>query len=158
MDLKSYCDDVYHRYIGAKLQPVLDNLIQLKKMGIWVEVTTLVVPGVNDKMEEMKGIASFIQNELGKDTPWHVSRFFPNYQMDQVPPTDVQFLYSAREIGLSNGLEYVYIGNVEEETNTFCPVCRKLIIRRQGFRIVEKHIRNGKCHFCQNPIAGVGLG
>ncbi len=158
VDLKSMSEDVYHRYIGAKLQPVLDNLVHLKKQGVWIEVTTLVIPGVNDKMEEMKGIASFILNELGKETPWHISRFFPNYQMQDTPPTDVQLLQSARETGLAQGLENVYMGNVGEETNTFCPICKKPVIRRQGYWIVENNVRNGKCRFCENPIAGVGLG
>ncbi len=158
VDLKSFREEVYRRYIGAKLQPVLDNLVCLKKMGKWVEVTTLVVPGVNDNMDEMKDIVSFILDELGRDTPWHISRFFPNYQMDHIPPTDVQFMHSVRETALAQGMDYVYMGNVGEETNTFCPACKKPVIRRQGYWIVENHVQNGKCRFCENPISGVGLG
>ena len=112
VDLKSFSDEFYKRVCGARLQPVLDNLIKIKKAGIHLEVTTLIIPGENDSEKELKQIAEFIVEKLGADTPWHVSRFFPAYKMNNLPPTPVEKIYQAVEIGKKTGIKYVYAGNV----------------------------------------------
>jgi len=112
IDLKAFSEEFYQEVCGAKLKPVLENLVEIKKRRIWLEVTTLIIPGKNDSEKELKQIAGFIKNELGDDTPWHVSRFFPYYKLKDVPPTPVEKVYQATEIGKKAGLKYVYAGNV----------------------------------------------
>jgi len=159
VDLKAFREETYRRYVGARLGPVLDSLKAMKRLGIWLEVTTLVVPGVNDDPAELKDAAEFVANELGVDTPWHISRFFPAYKMADVPPTPISTLSQAREIGLEAGLRYVYVGNVLGEENTFCPSCGRLLIRRAGYRILENHVQpDGRCPDCGTLVAGVEMG
>jgi len=160
VDLKAFRDETYRKYVGARLQPVLDSLRRMRQLGIWLEVTTLVIPGVNDEEAELRDAAQFVAQELGTDTPWHISRFFPAYKMMDTPPTPVETLRRAREIGLTGGLRYVYVGNVPDEgsQDTTCPACGRLLIRRHGFSIVANHIRDGRCPDCGTPIAGVGMG
>jgi pyruvate formate lyase activating enzyme len=157
IDLKAFRKKTYHRYVGAGLQPVLDSMKAMKRMGIWLEVTTLVIPGLNDDSVELRDEAQFIANELGVDTPWHISRFFPAYKMTDVPPTPLATLQRARQIGLEEGLHYVYVGNIPDDRgqDTFCPECSHLLIRRQGYGIAENQIRVGRCPTCDTPIAGV---
>lgn len=112
IDLKAFTEEFYQEVCGATLKPVLENLIEIKKRRIWLEITTLIIPGKNDSEKELKQIAEFIKNEVGADTPWHVSRFFPYYKMKDVPPTPVEKVYQAVEIGKKVGLKYVYPGNV----------------------------------------------
>jgi pyruvate formate lyase activating enzyme len=118
VDLKAFRKKTYHRYVGAGLQPVLDSMKTMKRMGIWLEVTTLVIPGLNDDSAELRDEAQFIANELGVDTPWHISRFFPAYKMTDVPPTPLATLQRARQIGLEEGLHYVYVGNIPDDNRT----------------------------------------
>lgn len=158
MDLKAFRKETYHRYIGAGLQPVLDNLKRMKELGIWLEVTTLVIPKLNDDPAELRDAARFIVQELGADTPWHISRFFPGYKMTDRPPTPIKTLHEAREIGLEEGLHYVYLGNVGDESNTVCHRCGRILIRRQGFWIAENHIHQGVCPSCGTPVSGVWSG
>lgn len=158
VDLKAFREETYRRHIGAKLQPVLDSLQRMKALGIWLEVTTLIVPGINDDPQELKELAAFLVKELGPDTPWHISRFFPCYKMQQTPPTPVATLHRAEAIGRAAGLRHIYLGNVAEETNTFCPGCGQLLIRRVGFDVVENSFRpNGSCPDCGKVVAGVGM-
>jgi len=161
VDLKSFSDDFYRRTCGARLQPVLDTVKAMKKRGIWVEITTLVLPGENDSEEELAHLAEFIAQEVGVDTPWHVSRFHPDYQMqDGCHATPISTLQRARDIGLQAGLRYVYEGNVpgSDGESTYCYNCHNLLIRRHGFGILENRILPGsKCPFCGVIIAGVGL-
>ena len=158
VDLKAFRDKTYRRYIGARLQPVLDSLIKIKAQGIWLEVTTLIIPGVNDDPEELKELVEFIGKELGVDTPWHISRFFPHYRMHHVPPTPVTTLHWAEELGREAGLRHIYLGNVAEETDTTCPGCDRILIRRLGFSIVENAIKpGGKCPECGEIVGGVGM-
>jgi len=112
IDLKAFTEEFYQEVCGARLKPVLENLIDIKKRRIWLEITTLIIPGKNDSEKELKQIAEFIKNKLGDDTPWHVSRFFPYYKMKDVPPTPIEKVYEAAEIGKKAGLKYVYPGNV----------------------------------------------
>ena len=104
IDLKAFREKTYHRYVGAGLQPVLDSMKAMKQLGIWLEVTTLVIPGLNDDSAELREAAQFVAQELGVDTPWHISRFFPAYKMTDVPPTPLATLQQARQIGLEEGL------------------------------------------------------
>ncbi|MEA3363605.1 MAG: AmmeMemoRadiSam system radical SAM enzyme, partial [Thermodesulfobacteriota bacterium] len=130
IDLKAFRDETYHKYVGAGLQPVLDSLKRLSGYGIWLEVTTLVIPGINDDLQELQEIAEFIALELGPETPWHVSRFYPQYKLSQTPPTPPATIRQAVEIGRKAGLKYVYPGNLAVETDTCCPACGKILIRR----------------------------
>jgi pyruvate formate lyase activating enzyme len=159
VDLKSFSDDFYKKMCGARLQPVLDALKKMKELGIWVEVTTLVIPTLNDSEDELKQIADFIVEELGPETPWHVSRFYPHYKLRDKPPTPVSTLHRAREIGLEAGLRYVYEGNVpgSDGENTFCYNCGKLLIGRFGYHILSYSIEDSKCTSCGAEIDGVGM-
>jgi len=159
VDLKSFSDDFYRKTCGARLQPVLDSLKVMKKKGVWVEITTLVVPGQNDDEDELRQLAEFIAGELGVETPWHVSRFRPEYEMRDVSPTPLATLHRAREIGQLAGLRYVYEGNVfGEGENTHCYNCHNLLIRRMGFEVRENVILpDSTCPHCGSVIDGVGL-
>jgi len=160
IDLKAFREKTYHRFVGASLQPVLDSMKALKRLGIWVEVTTLVIPGINDDSAELREAAQFIANELGVDTPWHISRFFPAYKMMDVPSTPLATLQRALQIGLEEGLHYVYVGNVavDGDQDTFCPGCGRVLIRRQGFDVFFNRVENDLCPDCEKPISGIGLG
>ena len=157
IDLKSFSDDFYHKTCGARLQPVLDCIKLHKKLGIWVELTTLVIPTLNDSEQELQQIAAFIKDEVGPETPWHVSGFHPMYKLLDVASTPVETLQKARQIGLETGLKYVYVGNVPGENGecTFCPNCGKNLIHRIGYRIIENRIDASRCPFCGAVIDGV---
>ena len=157
IDLKAFRDETYRKYTGAGLQPVLDSLKRLAAYGIWIEVTTLVIPGVNDDPQELQEIAEFIVKELGAETPWHVSRFFPQYKMGKISPTPPETLRRAVEVGHQAGLNYVYLGNFEGEMNTNCPTCGTLMIRRNGYEISSYVDNGGCCSRCGEKMAGVGM-
>ncbi|MGC9108863.1 MAG: AmmeMemoRadiSam system radical SAM enzyme [Caldimicrobium sp.] len=157
VDLKSFKEDFYLRICKAKLKPVLENLKYLKKIGIWVEITTLIIPQLNDSEEELREIARFIRDELGPETPWHISRFYPQFRMLDKPRTPVETLERAYEIGKSEGLYFVYVGNVpgHDKENTYCPKCGALLIERYGFSVLQNRLRNSACPDCGFQIAGV---
>lgn len=159
VDLKAFRDEFYRQQCSARLQPVLDSLRLMKQQGIWVEITTLVIPGLNDDPGELRELASFIAQELGVETPWHLSRFHPMYKMLDRGSTPVQTLERAWAIGKEVGLRYVYIGNVlgAREENTYCWNCGRLVIGRFGFSVRERHVRDGQCEYCGAAIDGVGL-
>jgi len=158
VDLKAFRDETYRQYVGARLKPVLETMKLMNEMEIWLEVTTLVIPGINDGEEELKDAANFVAEELGVDTPWHISRFFPDYKMTDLPPTPVETLNRAREIGLEAGLRYVYVGNVAGEANTICPNCGRTLIRRARGRMLKNHLQpDGRCPYCGAAVAGVGM-
>jgi len=160
VDLKAFSDEFYRTTCGARLQPVLDAIKAMKERDIWVEITTLVIPGLNDSEEELGQLAEFIAKEVGKETPWHVSRFRPDYKMRDEHATTRDTLDRAREIGLDAGLRYVYEGNVPgaDGENTYCYNCHNLLIRRHGFGIVDNLILPGnKCPYCGVVIDGVGM-
>jgi len=156
VDLKAFTEEHYRRVCGARLNPVLGTLRLMKKLGIWVEVTTLVIPTLNDSEQELHQIADFVLS-LGADTPWHVTAFFPAYRMTDLPPTPASSLHKARRIGQQAGLRYVYSGNIpgDEGENTYCYNCGRLLIRRYGYRILENHIQDSKCAYCGASIDGV---
>jgi len=159
VDLKAFTDAFYRQQCGARLQPVLDNLVTMKRRGVWLEVTTLLIPGLNDSEDELRQIASFIRDELDADTPWHVSRFYPTYRLLDRPPTPVSTVLRAREIGLEAGLHYVYTGNIpgQGSEDTICPACGAVAIARRGFEVIANRASGGRCGACGAPIAGAGL-
>ncbi len=159
IDLKGFSEVFYRDIVHARLAEVLDSIIEYRKQGIWLEITTLIIPGLNDSDEELQGIASFIVTNLGVDTPWHVSQFYPTYQLNNLPRTPVSTLRRARDIGRAAGLRYVYEGNVPGEggENTRCPSCDSLLIKRYGYIIETDSTRNGLCPDCGAAIAGVGM-
>jgi pyruvate formate lyase activating enzyme len=156
VDLKSFRDEFYKKRCGAGLNPVLESLKKMKEMGIWVEITTLLIPTLNDSDEELKDIAQFIAG-LGKETPWHISRFHPQFKMLNVPVTPVSSLHKAVEIGKQAGLKYVYSGNVpgDEGENTYCFQCGNLLIERYGFKVVKINLSGNKCNKCGTELDGV---
>jgi pyruvate formate lyase activating enzyme len=159
IDLKSFSEGFYRDVVHADLHEVLQSIIEYRKLGIWIELTTLMIPGLNDSELELRGIADFIGTNLGNDTPWHVSGFHPTYKMTDRPVTPVTTIRHAREIGMAVGLRHVYEGNVPGSggENTYCPSCKALLIRRYGYAIQSNRISNGLCPECNAPIAGFGL-
>ena len=155
VDLKAFRNETYRRYVGARLQPILENLKLIKKLDIWLEVTTLVIPDLNDDPAELRDAARFIAQELGADTPWHISRFFPGYKMVDRGPTSLATLREAEAIGLEEGLHYVYLENVAGESNTNCPQCGLPLIRRHRYTVVDNRISNSCCPVCERQIPGV---
>lgn len=162
VDLKAFTDLTYRKVMGAPgLKPVLDALKLMKELGIWVEVTTLVVPTRNDSDGELRDIARFIRTDLGPDTPWHVSRFHPDYRDLDLPPTPTSTLRRAYDIGKEEGLHYVYTGNIpgDEGEHTACHRCGERLIERFGFRIARDIVtKDGTCPKCGTQVAGVGMG
>ena len=158
VDLKSFNDAFYREKCGASLKPVLMTIERMKEKSIWLEVTTLIIPGLNDGEAELKQIAQFLVS-IGAETPWHVSRFHPAYNMLDVGPTPVETLRKARRIGLEAGLRYVNTGNVpgDDGESTFCHSCGALLIGRIGYSIKEHDLKSGVCVKCGTAPAGVGL-
>ena len=156
VDLKSIKDEFYKEICGARLEPVLENIRQMRQMGTWVEITTLVIPTLNDSDQEFEEIARFIVS-LGREVPWHLSAFYPTYQMLNLPRTPASLLHRAREIGIKAGLRYVYCGNIpgEEGEDTFCPHCGQRVLGRIGFRVTRNDVVNGVCRYCNGRIDGV---
>jgi pyruvate formate lyase activating enzyme len=155
VDLKAFKDETYKKVCGARLEHVLETIVRMKELGVWVEVTTLVVPGLNDGAEELTAIARFIAG-VDRDIPWHISRFHPDYEYTDAPATPVRTLRAAHEIGKREGLRYIYIGNIEGESeDTLCPTCGQALVRRQGFVVAENRLTGNSCPFCAGPIAGL---
>jgi len=159
VDLKAFNDRFYTRYCKAKREGVLDSLRYMKQLGIWLEVTTLLIPTLNDNMDEIREMARFIRDELGKETPWHVSRFYPQYQELELPPTEVEAIRRVRQIGLDEGLEYVYSGNVPYDSGekTYCPACSHVLIDRVGYHIAGSAIKDGNCSQCGHRVHGIEM-
>jgi len=157
VDLKAFTDKYYKDLCGARLKHVQATLKLMKTNGIFVEVTTLIVPGLNDDPAELRDLAAFIAQDLGVDTPWHISRFHPTYKLIDRAPTPVKTLTTARKIGLKAGLRYVYTGNVPGNAaeNTFCYSCGEMVIERRGFQVGKLRIKNGQCEKCGAQIDGV---
>lgn len=157
VDLKAFSDHFYAKQCGAHLEPVLKTLARMKELGIWLEVTTLLIPGLNDDPAELTEMVKFLSS-LGPETPWHISRFHPAYRLMDRPVTPIRTLQNARDIGLKGGLQYVYLGNVPGDAgeNTYCRQCRALLIERYGFTIQNRGLEGGKCATCGAVMAGVG--
>lgn len=158
VDLKAFDDRFYRRIVGARLAPVLETLVGMRKRGIWVEVTTLLIPGLNDSPDELARLAGWIVARLGPETPWHVSRFFPTYRLTDLDPTPESTIRRAVEIGHAAGLAHVYAGNLDgADDDTLCAGCGAVLVRRRGFRAQRGALVGGRCQRCGRALAGVGL-
>ncbi len=159
IDLKGFSEKFYREVIHAELGQVLDTIIDYKRLGIWLEITTLIIPNHNDSDEDLTGIARFIAEQVGVETPWHVSQFYPTYRLTDQPRTPLATLRRARQIGLDAGLRYVYEGNVPGEggENSYCPGCGEPLIMRHGYIILENRIQSGHCPSCKTVIDGVEM-
>jgi len=156
IDLKGFTEDFYNRICNGSLKPVLNSLVVLKQEGVWLEITNLVLPTLNDDMKTIREMCKWIKKNLGVDTPIHFSRFYPQYKLDNLPPTPLETITEARKTAMDVGLKYVYIGNIRHEgENTYCPKCKKMLIEREGYFVKQNNIANGKCKFCSASIAGV---
>lgn len=159
IDLKAMNPDFYERICGARLGPVLANLARMRKLGWWLEVTTLLIPGANDDPAELRRLADFLVDKLGADTPWHLSRFHPDYAMRDRPATPLESLERAYAIGREAGLRFVYVGNVpgNAHNGTACPKCGELLLDRTGFAVNAARTVHGACPHCGEALPGVGL-
>jgi pyruvate formate lyase activating enzyme len=159
VDLKSFSDRFYRRVVGARLAPILETLVAMRRRGIWVEVTTLLIPGLNDDSGDLAKLAAWIATELGPETPWHVSRFFPTYRLTDLDPTPVASVQRAVAIGRAEGLSHVYAGNVGGgDQNTVCAGCGEILILRSGFAATPAAaLDGGSCSVCGHPLAGIGI-
>jgi pyruvate formate lyase activating enzyme len=159
VDLKSFRNDFYVQQCAARLRPVLQTLRVLKKAGVWLELTTLLIPGLNDSGDELKEMADFIVSSLGPETPWHLSAFHPSYRMTDRPPTPMKSLTRAREIGISAGLHYVYLGNVmqAEFRHTYCHQCGTKLIDRSQMVGEPVGLDAGECAHCGQSLPGLGM-
>lgn len=154
VDLKAFTVDFYKETCKGRLQPVLDSIRYIKKLNIWLEVTTLVVPGSNDSEQELAQIAQFIAG-VDPEIPWHISRFHPDYQFDGAEATPISTMEKAHEQGKKAGLKYIYLGNIPGESDTLCPQCGRTVIFRRGFSVGNQNMENSKCSSCGTRIAGV---
>jgi pyruvate formate lyase activating enzyme len=157
IDLKAFSESSYLKLTGGKLQPVLDTLKVYKDMGVWLEITNLVVPAWTDNLDEIRNMCKWLSDNGFKNTPLHFSRFYPIHKLEQLAPTPVEILNSAYRIATEEGLKYVYTGNVpgNEISDTKCPSCNSSVVIRQGFRISTNNITGGKCNKCGSKIDGV---
>lgn len=156
VDLKSFNPEYYQKICHAKIKPVLENIKLLHERGIWVEVTTLIVPGQNDDPGELTQLAEFIA-KIDPNIPWHISRFFPQYKMQNLGPTPLKTLEQAYDIGTRAGLKYIYVGNITDSSHetTICPKCHKAVIERVGYQLNGLNLKDGRCKYCQTKLPGV---
>jgi pyruvate formate lyase activating enzyme len=158
IDLKAFTNDFYKDFCAAQLEPVLDSIIYIKKnTDVWIELTTLIIPGMNDGEDELKKLCEFIAEEVSPETPWHVSAFHPCYQMYDVPPTPRETIVKACQTGQEAGLKFIYPGNIrlDHSPDTKCPQCGRTLIERDNWTINSNNIENGKCPHCGAAIAGI---
>ncbi|MDD3488038.1 MAG: AmmeMemoRadiSam system radical SAM enzyme [Candidatus Pacebacteria bacterium] len=156
IDLKSFSEDFYKNICKARLEPVKENIKKIYEKGIWLEVTTLIIPKINDSDKELEQIAEFLKN-ISENIPWHISAFYPGYKMVDISSTPKESLIKAYQIGKQAGLKYVYIGNTPdaEYESTYCPKCNFLLIKRLGLDMIENKIQDGKCPKCNTEIKGI---
>ena len=156
IDLKSFSDDFYKNQCGARLEPVLNTIKKMVEMGVWLEITTLLIPGLNDSEPELEKIAEFIFQQ-SPEIPWHISRFHPTYKLNNIPSTPAEKIQRAKEIGYSAGLKYVYTGNLpgNDGEKTCCHNCGQLLIDRYGFHVRGNYLKKGRCFMCRTHIPGV---
>ncbi|MFH1540567.1 MAG: AmmeMemoRadiSam system radical SAM enzyme [Elusimicrobiota bacterium] len=158
VDLKAFNEKYYKDIVGARLEPILETIKIVKKSGVHLEIVYLVVPTLNDNPDEIKKMCRWLKENIGTDVPLHFIRFHPDYKMTNYPSTPVSTVENLRKIAIAEGLKYVYVGNVPLGNigeNTYCPKCKKLIIERQGFWVVNNCVKNGKCNFCGQKIYGI---
>ena len=157
IDLKSFSDSIYLKLNAGKLQPVLDGLKIFLEMGVWLEITNLVVPGWTDDLDMISRMCDWLYSNGFKNVPLHFSRFHPMFKLTQLPATPVGTLEKAREIAMKAGIRFVYIGNVPGHlaSNTYCPECGKVVLERKGLRVSGNNLVMGKCGSCGEIIPGV---
>jgi len=156
IDLKSFSDDVYIKLNAGRLQPVLDSIKLSRDLGIWVEITNLIVPQWTDSPDMIRKLCAWIKSTVGTDVPLHFSRFYPMYKLAHLYPTPDAILHEAKKIAVEAGLNYVYVGNAAGvDSNTYCPKCKKAVVKRNGYLITANDVKNGKCGFCGNVIPGI---
>jgi len=157
IDLKGYDQDFYRKVCSAELEPVLEAIRTIHRAGVHLEIVNLVVPTLNDQLDQLRALARWLTREISPDVPLHFSRFMPQYKLANLPPTPVETLEKARQIALEEGMRFVYVGNVPGHPgdNTYCPACSKPIIVRQGFAVTEYQLKGNKCAYCGEPIPGV---
>jgi len=158
VDLKSFNEKYYEEVVGARLEPILETIKIVKKSGVHLEIVYLVVPTLNDNPEEVTQMCKWLVKNIGTNVPLHFTRFHPDYKMLNYPSTPISTVENLRKIAMSEGLKYVYVGNVppgNEGENTYCPKCKKLLIKRLGFGVVKNNVTDGKCPFCGQKIYGV---
>ncbi|MDD5136140.1 MAG: AmmeMemoRadiSam system radical SAM enzyme [Candidatus Omnitrophica bacterium] len=158
VDLKSF-DPEFYKKMGsmAELTPVLETIKAVKREGVWLELTNLIIPGQNDDPEQIRKMCEWIKENLGEEVPLHFSRFTPSFKLQNLPPTPVEKLEEAYKIAKDVGLKYVYIGNIPGHTyeNTYCPKCKKIAVARIGYEVLENSIVDGRCKSCGEKIAGI---
>ena len=157
VDLKAFTEKFYSEVSSSELEPILHTLRTIKSYRRHLEIVNLIIPTLNDNPKDIREMCIWIKANLGRDTPLHFNRFFPQYKLTNLPPTPVGTLEQAYQIAKKEGLEYVYIGNVpgHEMNSTFCPRCKKKIIHRTHFLVSSKEVKEGKCRFCGYPIIGI---
>jgi pyruvate formate lyase activating enzyme len=154
IDLKGD-DQFYRRICGARVEPVKENIRRMWNFGVWIEVTTLLIPGYNDSDEQLRELGTFLA-EVSTDIPWHISAFYPMYKLKDAPRTSAESLRRGVSIGYEAGLKYVYAGNIPGESeDTNCPVCGNMLVERSSFQVVRNSLVNGQCPNCHAPTAGV---
>ncbi len=154
IDLKGD-DQFYRKVCGAKIEPVEKNIKLFWDSGVWVEVTTLIIPGYNDSEAVLQELAKFLAS-VSTDMPWHVSAFYPMYKMKDVPPAGAELLKRGVKIGRDAGLKYIYAGNISGlDENTRCPICGEMLIERMGYRVMRDSVVDGHCPKCSSAVAGV---
>jgi pyruvate formate lyase activating enzyme len=157
VDLKSFSEDFYRDICDAQLKPVLNALIVMKECGVFLEITNLLIPTLNDSEDETRRLCDWIASNLGIETPIHFSRFFPQHQLKDLPPTPIETILNARSIALEAGLQFVYVGNMTDRAgeSTFCPSCKIQLIDRSGYQLNANRIKNGRCPECTLKIPGI---
>ena len=158
VDLKGFSESFYKKMVMfADLQSVLETIKTVKSRGVWLEITNLIIPGQNDDPEEIRKMCVWIKENVGDEVPLHLSRFMPSFKLQNLPPTPVKKLEEAYKIARDVGLKYVYIGNIpgHPHEDTYCPDCKRVVVGRIGYEVLENNIRDGKCKFCGYRIAGV---
>jgi len=157
VDLKAFNKEFYQEISGAKLEPVLETLETIKGANKHLEIVNLIIPTLNDQMDDITKMCKWISGNLGKDTPLHFTRFSPSYKMTHLPFTPINTLEEARSIAMAEGIEYVYVGNVagHPANSTYCPKCRKKLIDRSHFMVLKNHVKDGLCPFCKEKIPGI---
>ncbi len=155
--LKAFSEERYQELAQVSMKPVLDAMKVVKEQGVWLEVVSLIVPGINDRTSDVRKWGKWIVKELGRDVPWHFSRFVPSYKLRTTAQTPVRTLEACRKAALGTGLRYVYVTNVapHEGNHTYCPRCKRKVIERLGFKVLKNRLRGGRCSYCRTPIAGV---
>ena len=157
IDLKGFSQSFYATMSEGELEPVLATIKTLKRSGVWVEITNLVLQGYNDDEKMMTAMCKWLVKEVGPDTPIHFSRFYPMYKLTGVAPTPLKSLERGRDIAVASGLKFAYIGNIPGHPgeNTYCPKCGKMLVQRSGYNILENFIKDGKCPQCAEKIGGI---